>query len=123
MAEVIQLATGQTVQAEGAALDYYRGEAATVGGYSIDGEVFPAKIDESDFDPNGHNLDEIAQHMANSTPREQARVLALEAEGKARKTLVGDEPADVVSPFVDAPVGVPVVDSAGAHAADESKPV
>ncbi|HEX4432793.1 MAG TPA: hypothetical protein VHZ96_26205 [Frankiaceae bacterium] len=43
MATVTVLATGESITAEGPLLAYYRGEAATVGGYSIDGVDYPRR--------------------------------------------------------------------------------
>lgn len=88
MAEVIVHATGQTLTADGPLLDYYRGEAATVGGYTIDGAEYPRKIALSDFDPGDHTVDEVQEHLALSMPGEQARVLDAERAGQARVTLL-----------------------------------
>ena len=94
MATVIQLATGSVMEGvEGALLAYYQGEANTVGGYSIDGVEFPEKVDvgESDFDPSEHTVPEVEQHLAESTPAEQERVIDAEkSASKPRKTLVED---------------------------------
>ena len=103
MAVVEVHATGERFEGvEGALLDYYQGEANTVGGYTIDGQEFPAKVDVPDesvpadevFDPAGHTVDEVNDYLANATPAEQERVLAAEADGKGRVTLVGDVEAD-----------------------------
>lgn len=97
MATVIQLATGARMEGvEGALLAYYQGEAATVGGYSIDGVEYPEKVDvpvtedevADAFDPGEHNVDEVLEYLADATPEEQQRVLAAEAEGKNRKSLL-----------------------------------
>lgn len=91
-------ATGQTIEtASQTEADYYLGEANTVGGYTIDGVEYPAKVDvpvtEADaFDPADHTVAEVEEHLAESTPAEAERVLDVERHGKDRKTLVGDEP-------------------------------
>lgn len=43
------------------------------------------------FDPNEHTVAEIQEHLASADEAEKERVLAAEADGQARKTLVGTE--------------------------------
>lgn len=91
MAQVIVHATGQEIDApDGPLLDYYRGEANTVGGYTIDGAEFPRKIALSDFDPGDHTVAEVEEHLALSMPGEVSRVLEAERAGQARVTLLRD---------------------------------
>lgn len=96
MATVTVNLTGETFEASGALLAYYQGEAATVGGYTIDGLNYPAKLDvpadEAEaFDPADHNVADVQTYLANATPAEQDRVIAAERAGKARVSLVGDK--------------------------------
>lgn len=100
MATIKVHSTGESYEATGPLLDYYQGEANTVGGLTIDGIEYPAKADvptEAEvetggaYDPGEHTVEEVQEYLANATDDERARVLAAEAEGKARKSLVGDE--------------------------------
>lgn len=105
MAEVTVHATGQTLTADGPLLDYYRGEAATVGGYTIDGAEYPRRIALSDFDPGDHTVDEVQEHLAQSMPGEVARVLDAERAGQARVTLLRDfELPEVESSVIEIPI-------------------
>jgi hypothetical protein len=91
MAVVEVHATGERFEGvTGSLLGYYQGEANTVGGLTIDGVAYPAKIAESDFDPAAHTVVEVQEHLASATPGEQARVLDAEADSKARVSLVGE---------------------------------
>lgn len=40
------------------------------------------------FDPSAHSVDEVSAYLADADDAERERVLAAEAEGKARKTLL-----------------------------------
>jgi hypothetical protein len=95
MAVVQVHATGEEFDVPaGPLLDYYTGEARTVGGYSIDGAEFPRKIVLSDFDPGEHTVDEVNEHLAISMPGEVSRVLEAERAGQARVTLLRDYEID-----------------------------
>lgn len=99
MATIEVHATGETFEGvTGSLLAYYQGEANAVGGYTIDGVDYPAKVDvpadEAEaFDPARHTVTEVSEHLAESTLAEQERVLEAErARGEdARVTLVGHE--------------------------------
>lgn len=103
MATIEVAATGEVLEdVQGNLLAYYQGEANTVGGYTIDGVEYPARVDvpvegEEGFDPADHTVPEVEEHLAESTVAEQERVLAAERDGKERKTLIGDDPDDVES--------------------------
>jgi hypothetical protein len=97
MATIKIHATGVEYEATGPLLDYYQGEANTVGGISIDGVDYPAKAAVASdaevesgqaFDPSDHNIDDVQAYLANATDEERARVLEAERAGKARKTLL-----------------------------------
>lgn len=116
MAVVQVHATGEEIEATGALLDYYLGEAGTVGGYTIDGSEYPRKIAASDFDPAEHTVEEVQAHLALSMPGERARVIAAEQAGQARVTLLrdyeiepADEPVDLSAEQVHPGFGVPMV--------------
>lgn len=101
MATIVVHANGATFEGvEGRLLDYYQGEANTVGGYTIDGVEYPAKADVPDaavvaagaaFDPSEHTVAEVLDYLAGATPEEQERVLTAEAAGKARTSLLPAE--------------------------------
>lgn len=44
------------------------------------------------FDPADHTVPEVLAHLRDSDDEEQARVLALEADGKARQTILTASP-------------------------------
>lgn len=100
MATIHVHSTGATYEATGPLLDYYQGEANTVGGLTIDDVEYPAKtnvpteaeVESGDaFDPGEHTVEEVQEYLENATDEERERVLAAEAEGKARKSLAADE--------------------------------
>lgn len=41
-----------------------------------------------EYDPGAHNVEEVVEHLTNADDGERTRVIALEAAGKARKTIV-----------------------------------
>lgn len=41
------------------------------------------------FDPSEHTVEEVVEYLADADAEEKARVLAAEAAGKARKSLLG----------------------------------
>lgn len=41
----------------------------------------------AEFDPSGHNVDDVLAHLADASEAETARVLDAEADGKGRKSL------------------------------------
>lgn len=55
------------------------------------GETPDAPTGEKAFDPSEHNVDEVKEYLDKADDAERERVLAAEAEGKGRKTLLPDE--------------------------------
>jgi hypothetical protein len=53
-------------------------------------ERFPDLATPADFDPGEHSVDEVRQHLLDH-PEDEGRVLRLESDGRARKTLVGGD--------------------------------
>ncbi|TKJ24364.1 hypothetical protein [Blastococcus sp. CCUG 61487] len=49
------------------------------------------------YDPAAHNADDVVKYLAAAGPRERARVLALERDGKARKTVLAEDPETPVA--------------------------
>lgn len=46
------------------------------------------------FDPSEHTVSEVMEYLADANDAERERVLAVEAEGKARKSILGDDTTD-----------------------------
>ncbi|CCW14588.1 hypothetical protein EBESD8_51580 [Rhodococcus aetherivorans] len=66
------------------------------GGYQIvDAEPVPAEgaaVESSQlYDPANYTVDDVNAYLAEASPQEQDRVLAVEREGKARKGILGKE--------------------------------
>lgn len=48
-----------------------------------------AKKDAVQFEPANHTVEEVLEYLASASETERARVLNLEADGKARRTILG----------------------------------
>lgn len=46
--------------------------------------------DEPEYNPADHNVDEVNEYLESASDTEKARVLDLEANGEARKGILGD---------------------------------
>ena len=49
-----------------------------------------ASEDEPEYNPADHTVDEVNDYLASASDTEKARVLDLEANGEARKGILGD---------------------------------
>ena len=47
------------------------------------------KKDALRFEPSNHTVEEVLEYLASASETERARVLNLEADGKARRTILG----------------------------------
>ena len=51
----------------------------------------PDQETDGDFDPGEATVDQVLGYLASADPDEQARVITLEREGKARKSIIGTD--------------------------------
>lgn len=58
-------------------------------GWTVHGEAVNQTLAPEPFDPTGHTVAEVLEHLAYATPEERDRVLAAEQDGKARAGIVG----------------------------------
>lgn len=55
----------------------------------VDLDDLGTKKDAVRFEPSNHTVEEVLEYLASADETERARVLNLEAEGKARRTILG----------------------------------
>jgi len=74
-----------------------RVEAASAAPGELRSVTLPAQSGPADaevFDPGEHNAPEVLAYLETADEAERERVLAVEAAGKARKGIVGDQPSE-----------------------------